>query len=248
LALMSARGTELLERSTELEAIAAALERAEGGAGSVVLIEGEAGIGKTELLCAARGLGTDAGVAVLTARASELERDYSYGLVRQLFQAPLIELDPDERAQALSGAAALAGAMLDVAGAAADESAQDGFARLHGLHWLCANLAETQPLMLAVDDIQWSDTESLRFLHYLAGRLSSSRPSAPGSRTRRRRSSRSCAQKRWLAESGRRLSPSTPPSPSFVSTSAPMPSRASALLAATRPGAIRCSSPSSPAR
>jgi DNA-binding CsgD family transcriptional regulator len=171
LALMSARGTELLERSTELEAIAAALERAEGGAGSVVLIEGEAGIGKTELLCAARGLGTDAGVAVLTARASELERDYSYGLVRQLFQAPLIELDPDERAQALSGAAALAGAMLDVAGAAADESAQDGFARLHGLHWLCANLAETQPLMLAVDDIQWSDTESLRFLHYLAGRL-----------------------------------------------------------------------------
>ena len=47
----------------------------------------------------------------------------------------------------------------------------DLFSLLHGLHWLCANLAVTQPLLLAVDDVQWSDENSLRFLTYLGGRV-----------------------------------------------------------------------------
>jgi predicted ATPase len=44
-------------------------------------------------------------------------------------------------------------------------------ARLHGLYWLTANLAERQPLVLAVDDAHWSDPASARFLDYLANRL-----------------------------------------------------------------------------
>ena len=42
---------------------------------------------------------------------------------------------------------------------------------LHGLHWLTANLAVTQPLLLCLDDAHWADEPSLRFLHYLAGRI-----------------------------------------------------------------------------
>ncbi len=42
---------------------------------------------------------------------------------------------------------------------------------LHGLYWLLNNLADGAPIVLAVDDLQWSDTESLRFLNYLAPRL-----------------------------------------------------------------------------
>jgi predicted ATPase len=42
--------TRLLERDTELRTLDAALDRAAGGAGSVVLVSGEAGIGKTSLV------------------------------------------------------------------------------------------------------------------------------------------------------------------------------------------------------
>jgi predicted ATPase len=77
--------TGLLERAAQLESITAAIERAVDGAGSVALIEGEAGIGKTELLRASCQIASEAGLTVLTARASELERDYGFGVVRQLF-------------------------------------------------------------------------------------------------------------------------------------------------------------------
>jgi predicted ATPase len=45
------------------------------------------------------------------------------------------------------------------------------FAALHGLYWLTVNIAGEQPLLLAVDDLQWCDRPSLRFLAYLARRL-----------------------------------------------------------------------------
>ena len=37
------------------------------------------------------------------------------------------------------------------------------FAALHGLYWLAANLARERPLLLAIDDAQWSDDASLRY-------------------------------------------------------------------------------------
>lgn len=41
----------------------------------------------------------------------------------------------------------------------------------HGLYWLFNNLAAERPLALSVDDLHWSDAESLRFFAYLAPRL-----------------------------------------------------------------------------
>ena len=45
------------------------------------------------------------------------------------------------------------------------------FAVLHGLFWLALNLAAERPLLLAIDDLQWCDPPSLRFVAYLARRL-----------------------------------------------------------------------------
>ena len=45
------------------------------------------------------------------------------------------------------------------------------FATLHGLYWLTSNLAARAPVVIAVDDVQWCDAGSLRFLGYLARRL-----------------------------------------------------------------------------
>ena len=58
--------------------------------------------------------------------------------------------------------------MFEDAGAGQDESS---YARLHGLYWLCANLAADGPLLVCVDDAQWADEPSLSFLGFLARRL-----------------------------------------------------------------------------
>ena len=50
-------------------------------------------------------------------------------------------------------------------------AAEGSFAILHGLYWLAANVALQQPTLLAIDDLHWADTPSLRWLLYLTRRL-----------------------------------------------------------------------------
>jgi DNA-binding CsgD family transcriptional regulator len=59
----------------------------------------------------------------------------------------------------------------DEAGAAAPVAPDPSFAVLHGLYWLCANLAAERPVALMVDDAHWADGASLRFLAFLLPRL-----------------------------------------------------------------------------
>ena len=53
-----------------------------------------------------------------------------------------------------------------------DRDSEAAFSILHALYWLVLRLAERQTLLLVVDDAHWADEPSLRFLVYLAGRLS----------------------------------------------------------------------------
>ena len=71
----------------------------------------------------------------------------------------------------LAGPAAPARLVFDAARARGRPAAEPGFAILHALYWLVVRLAERGPLLLVVDDAQWADEPSLRFLVYLAGRL-----------------------------------------------------------------------------
>ena len=102
---------------------------------------------------------------MLGARGSQLERTFGFGAVRQLFEPMLV--DPERRERLLTGAAASARGVFDVL----DEPAEGSFAVLHGLYWLAAGLASERPLVLAIDDLQWCDTASLRFVVYLSRRL-----------------------------------------------------------------------------
>ncbi|HEX8104708.1 MAG TPA: AAA family ATPase, partial [Solirubrobacteraceae bacterium] len=166
-------GPELVERDRELRQLGALLAEAAAGEGRVALIEGPAGVGKTRLLAEARRRAARADTVVLYARAGEVERDFPFGVVRQLLEEPLA--DPERRRALLSGAAAPAaavfGAMGDEDAADAGGAADAGFAVLHGLFWVALNLAADRPLMLAVDDLHWCDRPSLRFLAYLVRRL-----------------------------------------------------------------------------
>jgi DNA-binding CsgD family transcriptional regulator len=163
----------LLGRESELTTLTGLMADAWSGEGRLAIIEGGAGIGKTRLIAEARATATSHGFEVLIARAGELERDYAFGVVRQLFEPVLSRRSGEQRAELLSGAAGLAAAMFDtdMLGHQDEERADLAFRTLHGLYWLTANIAHRAPAMLAVDDLHWSDDPSLRWLNYLARRL-----------------------------------------------------------------------------
>ena len=156
----------LLDRDRELEALGALLDAAARGRGGAAVVEGPAGIGKSELLRAAARAAAERGVRPLVARAAELERDLPYGVVRQLLEPPVLGASETERAALLEGPARRAAELLDLGGAESEPSAA-----AHGIFWLVANLAAGTPLLVAVDDIQWADEPSLRALAYLGRRL-----------------------------------------------------------------------------
>ncbi|HSC74021.1 MAG TPA: AAA family ATPase [Gaiellaceae bacterium] len=164
-----ARTTRLLERERELEVIQAAVAAAAEGTAGLVLVEGPAGIGKSRLLAEARALGDDYDLAVRSARGGELERDFPFGVVRQLFETQLAT--ESERGRLLSGAAQGAAPVFGEGVGDADAPSEGMLARLHGLYWLTVNLSSERPLLLAVDDLHWCDGASLRFLAYLARRV-----------------------------------------------------------------------------
>ena len=166
----------LLERNEDLARIESALADARTGRGRFVVVEGPAGIGKTALLAAARTAAAEAGMRVLRSRATAMETNFAFGVVRQLFERPLVEASELERADLLQGAAGVAAGLLRLPGAPpADAPPSSGvdpsFAILHGLYWLCANLAAVGPLCLVVDDAHWADAASLRYLAFLLTRL-----------------------------------------------------------------------------
>jgi DNA-binding CsgD family transcriptional regulator/tetratricopeptide (TPR) repeat protein len=180
------RHPQPLEREPELEELAGAITRTASGAGGVILIEGSAGIGKTLLLAATREQGRGRGMQVLAARGAELEREFSFGIVRQLFEPLIAGATEQQRAELLAGPASLCRPVFEpVPGPAPADSL---FASLHGLYWLAVNASDEAPLLLAVDDLHWSDQPSARFLEYLALRIeglpillvTAFRPAEPG--------------------------------------------------------------------
>src|SRR5215468_4645912 len=163
----------LLEREVQVAALRALADAARSGGGRFVVIEGSAGIGKTRLLAEARAIAGSAGMRVLAARGGELEGGFAYGIVRQLFEPLLAAVAPELRAELLSGPAALIGSLFGASGPAGsqDAAAEGSFAIIHGLYWLAANVALHRPTLLAIDDLHWADTPSLRWLLYLTRRL-----------------------------------------------------------------------------
>src|SRR5689334_19912337 len=110
----------LLDRGRELEAIGLRLDRACRGDGSLVVIEGPAGIGKTTLVRAAVALARKRGMTVLQGRGGVLEQQLEYGVARQLVERPVLQADPERRAQLLAGPAAASSAALGMGGLPVD--------------------------------------------------------------------------------------------------------------------------------
>jgi DNA-binding CsgD family transcriptional regulator len=143
-----AKQLELLERVDTEDAIGEALASAAAGDGGALLLTGTAGIGKTALL----GWATAAaeGFAVAHAVASPMERGLPFGLLGQAIVA--LGGNPVE----------------DVAELARAGGQSARFYRT--LRWLGEVCAE-RPVLLALDDLHWSDPDSLELFGFLCRRL-----------------------------------------------------------------------------
>ena len=82
---------------------------------------------------------------------------------------------------------------------------ESSYARLHGLYWLCANLAAEQPLALCIDDAQWADEPSLNF-----ARLPAAASGGPAGRVADRHPP---ARRAGVRRPARRSSPTPPRAP-----------------------------------
>lgn len=164
---------DTLERDRELDRIAAALEVAADGAGRGLVIEGPPGIGKSRLVADARAIAKARGFGRLQATGDELESAMAWSVVRQMVERSISRYPSDIRERLVAGPSGAALAALDTA--PADHKAPAGDAAvartLHALWWVAVDLSSYRPLLITVDDAQWSDLPSLRFLAYLSRRI-----------------------------------------------------------------------------
>jgi DNA-binding CsgD family transcriptional regulator len=158
----------LLERGDEIKQLVEALRCAASGTGQLVVVHGPAGVGKTELVGTALRHARSRGMHTLSGHGVELEREYAFGVARQIY-APLLRDRPEDEDDCFSGPARLVRPLLD--GSLPDSGSDGEFPFLHGFFWLVGNVAESAPVLLALDDAHWSDTSSLRALLYLIQRL-----------------------------------------------------------------------------
>lgn len=159
---------DLIERERELAALQQRIDAALCGSGSVVTIEGPAGIGKTSLLRAVDEVARRAGITTALARCSPIEAHLAHGVVRQLFEPMLLRSAPATDVEVRTGMAAPGTAPF----ASLAESVDPASAALpDALFRLTANLAARGPLLLCIDDTHVSDGPSLECLAYLVRRI-----------------------------------------------------------------------------
>ncbi|MEV5539887.1 AAA family ATPase [Saccharopolyspora shandongensis] len=151
--------TNLVGRETELDAVRAEMHRVLAGHGRTILVEGPPGIGKTCLLDVIAGLCELAGFRVLRGAAEQLEHRLHFAAV-----GSCLRLDAEDRpAEVESVARLLSPARGAETPTAAELNRLVTAAILDAVQQWCA---ET-PVVLLIDDIQWSDPATKIVLHRL---------------------------------------------------------------------------------
>ena len=155
----------VVEREVEDRAVADFLVRAEGGPAGLV-VEGEAGLGKTTLVLDAAGRAADRGFRVLSAHGSPAEVSYAYSAVADLVSGvddAMVAALPEVQRIALQRAQL----GVVVAGAPATDERMVANAFLSVIE----RMSTQAPVLLAIDDGQWLDASSRAVIGYTARRL-----------------------------------------------------------------------------
>ena len=142
-------------RSPELAALSAALAAARASEPQVVLIQGDAGIGKSSLI--SEFIDGQRGVAVVTVSGEEAEAFLPYGLIQQLAAGAVA-----------ASADAVAGLDLLSGGPCADADPLKVGVELLAL---ISSLQACEAVAVVIEDLQWIDLASARALLFACRRL-----------------------------------------------------------------------------
>ena len=150
----------LYGREPEQARITELLDGARASRSGVLVLRGEAGIGKSSLLEHARAQAED--LQLLTARGVDSESELAFGALHQLIGPALDRLDaiPEPQARALRSALGLE-----------EATGQERFLVFSACLSLLSELAERRPVLCLIDDAHWLDAASSDALQFVARRL-----------------------------------------------------------------------------
>jgi DNA-binding NarL/FixJ family response regulator len=173
--------TVLVGREDELAHISSLVKRAQKGSGTTLLVSGEGGVGKTQLLLAASDVAAQSGWQVVSGRAYSVETGIPYALFADAFVPFLRTLEPSALSVLSRGGTGELAYLFPALGRPGDRekiAAGSDAAELKArLQWnftqLLSRLAQRKPLMLVLENLQWADASSLELFHFVARQISS---------------------------------------------------------------------------
>ena len=149
----------LIGRDDVVELAARRIREAAGGRGQLLLLTGEAGIGKTRLLGAIRGMAEEAGLRVASGALGPHDRDVPAGILLDLGRALRRRPEFGQLGNRLLGV---------VDGIVGAERPQRRALIQHTVDLLLEHA--TEPTLLVFEDLQWADEASLQVISELARR------------------------------------------------------------------------------
>ncbi len=180
--MVNQTGQIFVGRRREMETLAAALDAAVSGRGQIVMLAGEPGIGKTRIAQELASLAEQRGARVFWGWCYEQEGAPPYWPWVQIIRSYIRVTEPDQlRALTGPGAADIAEVIPDLRERFPDlepppvlDPNQARFRLFDSITTMFRSAAQTQPLVLVLDDLHWADKPSLLLLEFLALQISDS--------------------------------------------------------------------------
>ncbi len=166
----------LVGRSNEMDALGCAWNAVRRGAGRVVIVEGEAGVGKTRLVEELlRRVVAEEGLA-LRGRNYDVQTGLPYSLVVEAvgsaLNAPgLAGADPQWLAELARLLPEIRSRFPALPEPLPSASSADAWRLSEAVSQVLLALASEQPLAVAIDDLHWADADSCNLVHSVVRRL-----------------------------------------------------------------------------
>ncbi len=168
----------LIGRASDLAILHTLIDEAKNGNGQVLLVAGEAGIGKSRLVREAKTYAAQLSMSILQGNCFESDHSYPYAPLIDLLRTILVTHAPEDLSQSSDSLAhelikllpELDNELLDVSMLSERDPEQEKRRLFAALAQFFISQAAKQPVLLIVEDLHWCDDTSLEFLLYLARR------------------------------------------------------------------------------
>ncbi len=175
-----AERTPFVGREAEREELRGYLERAVSGQGSLVMIGGEPGVGKTRLAEEVAAEARERGMLALTGRCYEMTGAPPYIPFVEMLEAAGRSVPPEALRAALGESAPEVAKLVpelrrtfpDIPSPPELPPEQERRYLFNGVRDFVARAGRAQPLLLVLDDLQWADDSSMLLLLHIAQQLS----------------------------------------------------------------------------